>query len=477
MSFFLGIDLGTSYFKAGVFDEQGRLKGLGRCAVNKEAGDGDFCELPVPAFREILRTCVGHAVENSGISPREIKAVSYSSQANSFVLLDKTDEPLTPLVLWPDERVKRLPDSFQTLIGRPDFQEKTGLGISPGIQSLAAKVHWYSINRSRIWEQVKSILSISDYFTFMLTGEKVSDGSTASMTGLFDVRGHRWWNDALEMLEIEQRYLPLPVNTGTFVGTLTGKGAEWIGLSPGTSFFAGALDHHMAAVGAGLQRLKNVSESTGTVLACVNYRQGYKPGKGINIAPGPENDHYFQMAFDENGAASLEWYQKKYVPGLSMATLLEMAEDIEPGSDGLTAKPNVNKFAKLQGFSNVKEFHTPAHFVRAILESTALSLSKLTKDLNVPDLVTSIIPTGGGAQSLLWLQIKADMLNKTFLVPECNELACQGTAMMAFMGNDFPQNMNDTIKTWVRFKKTITPNHENVEKYKRLKQSYRKIKS
>lgn len=29
MRFFLGIDLGTSFFKAGIFDETGKLHGLG----------------------------------------------------------------------------------------------------------------------------------------------------------------------------------------------------------------------------------------------------------------------------------------------------------------------------------------------------------------------------------------------------------------------------------------------------------------
>jgi len=47
MSFFLGIDLGTSYFKAGVFDETGRLAGLGRQRVNYVTGAGNRCELPV----------------------------------------------------------------------------------------------------------------------------------------------------------------------------------------------------------------------------------------------------------------------------------------------------------------------------------------------------------------------------------------------------------------------------------------------
>ena len=44
MGFYLGIDLGTSYFKAGIFDEQGNLVGLGRCCVDKQVDDGGFAD-------------------------------------------------------------------------------------------------------------------------------------------------------------------------------------------------------------------------------------------------------------------------------------------------------------------------------------------------------------------------------------------------------------------------------------------------
>ena len=99
MRFFLGIDLGTSFFKAGVFDETGKLYGLGRHPVKKESSVGNSCELDVAVFWETLTSCIGDAVKEANISSSQIDALSYSSQANSFILLDKSDHPLTPLIL------------------------------------------------------------------------------------------------------------------------------------------------------------------------------------------------------------------------------------------------------------------------------------------------------------------------------------------------------------------------------------------
>lgn len=469
MSFFLGIDLGTSYFKAGVFDTQGKLVGLGRSMVKKEIGDGAICELPIIEFWDTLKESVNQAILKAEVKPTEILSISYSSQANSFVLLDENGNPLTPLILWPDERAGEIPDSLKKLIEKEDFQQKTGLGILPGIHSMLAKLIWFQEHQSDTWDKVKSVMSISDYLTYFLTGQKISDFSTASMTGLFDVCEEKWWDEAVKIIGVNNDFLNHPKRTGSYVGTITQKGVQQLGLSTDTKFFLGGLDHHMVAVGADLPNSGNTSESTGTVLASVNYTKGYKPQNGINIAPGLKKDCFFQMAFNENGATALEWYQKNFAPELSLDELLEMAENIPPGCDGLKAVPSADKYEGLSGFRNIKKEHTHAHFIRAILESTSLSLRELVNKLDNKNLSENIVSSGGGARSLLWIQIKADILNKRFILPKCSELACQGAAYIGAAG--IMQNKTDKIffREETNSNRTLIPNPQNVDKYKKLK--------
>lgn len=456
MSFFLGIDLGTSYFKVGLFDEKGRLHGLGRQPLIKNSRDA-MCEVEPAVFWKTLRACIDQAMTEAQIACKEIDALSYSSQTNSFVLLDKADKPLTPLILWSDERVIELPESITKLTENKDFLFRTGQGIMPGVQSMIAKIDWIRKRDTDIWKETKHILSISDYLIYSLTGEKISDLSTSSMTGLLDIINHTWWKEALNIFGIEQADLSIPVKTGTEIGKLTAKGAERIGLSPGIKMFAGGLDHHMVAVGAGLTHLDYISESTGTVLACVNYVAGYHPRKDVNIAPGLDSNRYFQMAFNTNGAAALEWYQKNFALEYTIPELLELAEAVEPGCEGLTAKPNADKFEWPDGFNNIEEKHSHAHFVRAILESTSLSLLELVNKVDPINRVTTIIPSGGGAQSRLWLQIKANLTNKLFLLPESGELACKGAALLCSVGTSCYKSMEEAIEHQVRTKEVIKP--------------------
>ncbi len=433
MGFFLGIDLGTSYFKAGLFDEHNRLIGLGRSELEKKI-EGLRCELSIDQFWRTLNECVGQAMQQGGVLPEDICACSYSSQANSFVLLDEKGEPLTPIILWSDERVGHLPEPLLKLTAHADFLKKTGQGILSGNQSMIAKILWIQENDPSCWSNTSKILSISDYLTYSLTGKYESDFSTASMTGLFSVSEGKWWKEALHLVGIVDGMLSHPARTGNLVGPVTDRGSEWLGLLPGTLFFSGGLDHHIAAVGAGLPGTDHVSESTGTVLACVNYRNGYRPRIGINVAPGLGKNGFFQMAFDSNGGNGIVWYCKHFAPEYSIDELLEMAGEVSPGCDGLVASPSSEGYSGLECFLNIQGRHGHGHFARAIMESTGRSLRSLVDQLDPDHLSDEVISCGGGARSPLWTQIKSEILQKKFSLPSCTELACLGAAMIAAEG-------------------------------------------
>lgn len=451
MSFFLGIDLGTSYFKAGIFDEKGCLRGLGRKYVHK-VSNGKTCELPVDVFWKTLRECVDEAMQKADIQHKNVRSMSYSSQTNSFILLDFAGKPLTPFILWPDKRAAGM-----KLPAPDDFIEKTGLGIVPNHELTVAKISWLQKMQPAIWENTAHILSISDYLVFKLTGEKICDYSTASMTGLFDQKEKKWWTQQLDYFHIGSEQLPAPERSGTAAGTLTAGGAQLLGLSANTLFCLGALDHHCAAVGGGIVGNDDVVESTGTVLSCVGSSSEYNPGKNFCTSPGLFDGQYFRMAFDNNGALSLEWYQKNFAGGYSIVDLLNLAEETGKDNLGLSAKPCANSYSGLEGFINVRPVHRHGHFVRALLESTSQSLASLIGLIKGGDFSGRVISTGGGAQSDLWIKIKAGMLGVSFCVPECSETACQGAAMIGATGSGESGRWDEWGRRWVRFKKIIRP--------------------
>jgi sugar (pentulose or hexulose) kinase len=75
MKYSLGIDLGTSYFKFGIYDEPADLLGLARLAVEKDTGSGNLCELPVDRFIALLKDGITQACQQAKTTQVKSKSI------------------------------------------------------------------------------------------------------------------------------------------------------------------------------------------------------------------------------------------------------------------------------------------------------------------------------------------------------------------------------------------------------------------
>ena len=104
MDYFIGIDIGTGGARTGIFDRNG--KALVFCAEPIELS------IPRPGWAEqdpdewwsaLCRSCRS-AMEQSGLSPEDIKGLSIDTTCCT-VLFSKDDMvPLRPAILWMDMR-------------------------------------------------------------------------------------------------------------------------------------------------------------------------------------------------------------------------------------------------------------------------------------------------------------------------------------------------------------------------------------
>lgn len=403
MALFLGIDLGTSYFKVGLFDEAGALRGLGRVAVEKDTPAPNRSELPIYRFWELLRRGLHEALAQARAKADQIAGVSYSSQANTFVLLDREDLQLTPLVVWTDTRGDPVPAAMAAFAHTPEFRATVGFDGIGGAWAVA-KWEWYRRQQPDTWARTRRVMTISDYLTFSLTGERAGDAGTASFLGLYDLARRTWWPRALEVFQIESAQLSTPLLPGQAAGRTAAGATHLLGLPAGIPFAVGGLDHHVAALGAGAGTLADLSLSTGTVLAAMALVPQPAPQRECYHGPHFEGGTFYRLAFDGNGAGQLEEYQRQHAPGLTIEQLLALAAQRAPGS---------------------------GQAVRALLERVAVAQKALVAQVAGPAAVRAIAATGGGARSPLWLQIQADILNVPIVTTACAEPACLGAAMLA----------------------------------------------
>jgi xylulokinase len=146
--------------------------------------------------------------------------------------------------------------------------------------------------------------------------------------------------------------------------------------------------------------------------------------------------------------------------------LTALADDIAPGSDGLTLLPHLmgayspepNPTAR-GSFTGFTLSHTRGHFARAILEGVAFLLKKNLEVLQKAGVEASEIrSTGGGARSLLWNQIKANVCNLPVVTLQNEDTALLGDAILAGVAAGVFRTIEDGCMQMLALKDKIAPN-------------------
>jgi xylulokinase len=153
--------------------------------------------------------------------------------------------------------------------------------------------------------------------------------------------------------------------------------------------------------------------------------------------------------------------------------ICDEATAIAPGADGLVVLPHLegaacpefNPLARAVFFGATLR-HTRAHFARGILESVAFMLKRnldLIEGLGIR--VDRIRSMGGGARSRMWLQIKADVLQKPVEAVEVEEAALLGAALLAATAAGEFAGIEEGVARMVRIRETLEPNPANSAVY------------
>ena len=479
----LGFDFGTTNMKAVLADSTGKVLGVHREKITYRTDASGRCELAPPSFVESMRVCVEGVCAIADVEAAAIGAVSYASQANSFLLVDRDGDAVSPILSWQDSHVVDPDRKTVELWDRPSFLTTTGLGIfSPGL----AVVKLAELQASVVWKPDVCFMSVSDYAMYLLTGDRVGDSSTASMLGLYDIRSEGWWPEALSALGIEEAQLPSPVTPGLVAGNIDVRGSHTFGLKSGVPVIAGGLDHYVAAIGAGTETLASACESTGTVVACIF------TGEGIDVTPGaclgPGIDGNYLLTFDDRGGTVLEQYRSTHCPDLSFAEIDELAELSGIGACGITAVIGDSGAPDFSASATSSETDVSAGSgagsrapgstkidmddasrtgceARAILEATAFRLRSLVHAA-VHEELSAIVSTGGGAKSPIWTKIKASVLDTRFITVEPEEPAAYGAAFLAARGAGVLANQQTGLpESWISVRSVVEPDASDVAAY------------
>ena len=447
--YLLGLDAGTTSFKAALFDENRRMIWSGQRDYVLLTSGEDVVEFPAEEYWRILCGLSQSAIRESGIDAGKVAALAISSQGETLISLDEQGNALGNAIVWLDNRAVAQADALRERFGLKRVYEVTGqsdmLATWP-----AAKLLWLRENCPEQFEKTNRFLLLEDYLLYRLTGRFAGEQNLWASSAMLNIHTGAWWAEMLEAISLTQDRLPKIQPCGSALGKLQPEAARAMGLTPDTMAVMGALDQSCNAIGCGITLPGMICETTGSCLAVsavVDEFIPYNADAPITcqnfVVPG----RYVVLLWSQTAGMALKWFAQKFYGeyedlNAAFAKINADVAQIPMGCDGLTALPHLNGASNPEYdpyargvFCGVTLEHGRAHFARAVMEAVACMLRRNLEQLEAAGVeFDSVFSMGGGAKSPMWLGIKSAITGKKVRPLMAGESACLGAAILAGVG-------------------------------------------
>ena len=402
----LGIDLGTTSTKVVAVDRGGAIKAIADRSYPLNTGPhGEAtqdADQVLAAAREALEECA------DGVDDQEVVGLSFSAAMHTLLPLDDEGRPLAQALSWADRRAADVAREWRRPGGPAvELHRATGTPVHP--MSPLVKLAWFARHepelRARHWVGVK------DYVLANLTGRLATEHSSASGTGLLNMRRLAWHEPALALAGITADQLPELLAPTDQLTLARAEGC----LPAGLPVVAGAGDGPLANLGTGatVPGMAALSLGTSGALRAIHDKPGvddrgrvfcYALADGLWVVGGAIS----------NGGVVAAWASDCF--GVPVHDLLDEADTADPA--GLVALPYLlgerapwwdpDVTAVLIG---LRREHGRAAITRAMVEGVAQQLALVAAALAEFEL-TEIRATGGAFRSSVWGRVIASALNR-----------------------------------------------------------------
>lgn len=484
MKYFLGIDISTTGAKALLINDEGDVTSSATTALGLSTPRPLWSEQHPRDWWQAVRSSIKQSLAEANVSGEDVSAIGLTGQMHGLVLLDEAGEVLRPAILWNDQRCGAECDEIREIIGRERLIQITGNDALTGFT--APKILWVQRHEPEIFARARHILLPKDYIRFKLTGGLAMDKADGSGTMLFDLKKRDWSVEVLEALNIPAEWMPQTFEGPQVTGEVSPQAAKETGLGAGTPVVAGGGDQAAQAVGVGVVRPGIVALTLGTsgVVFAATESPLIEPEGRLHAFCHALPGCWHLMGVMLSAAGSLQWHHDALAREMTFEELTSEAASVSPGSEGLIflpyltgeRTPHPDPLAR-GAWIGLTVRHSRAHLTRAVLEGVAFGLKDSFTLIQQAGLgaIKQVRVSGGGAKSLLWRQILADVLGSELVTVNTTEGAAFGAAILAGVSSGRWPSVETACDQIVKVLGRVSPGDQNVNFYAKLYESYRNL--
>ncbi|MFO1172947.1 MAG: FGGY family carbohydrate kinase [Hyphomicrobiaceae bacterium] len=495
MPHLLGLDIGTTSTIGILIDAEGRTLALESRPATLFSEHPNWAEEDTAEWWANVGAITKALIAKAGIDPGSIAGVGVTGMLPTVILVDGEGRALRRSIQQNDARATIELDRFRERMSEEDFLALAGTGYSQ--QLVGPKLMWLRAHEPEAFAAASSVMGASDFITFRLTGTRqvehnwaLESGFVALATGGYDPR-------LVAMADVDPKLLPPIRRSEEVVGGITAEAAAHTGLAAGTPVVAGCADHVASAFVCGASGNGDLVIKFGgagdILLSSDKPVADRRLFIDHHIVPGL----YFPNGCMAASGSLLNWVVREWggtavaaakAKGISPHQWLDaQAGPIGPANDLLflpyvlgEKTPLMDPYARgtLVGLGL---HHTLAHVWRAALEGVVFGFRhhvEVWAERGVG--VSRVLAADGGAQSDLWLQIAADVLERPVSRIAGHPGSCLGAAFVAGMGVGALKDWS-AIGRYVAPGRVFTPDPAAsrvlMRKYQLWRETYERLKT
>jgi D-ribulokinase len=480
---FIGVDVGTSSARAGVFDERGALLATARHPITVWHEAGNVVEQSSSEIWSACTDAVRTAMAEASLPPSAVGGVGFDATC-SLVVLDAGANALTVspsgesrrnVIVWMDHRA--MAEARAVNDTQDDVLRYVGGSISPEME--IPKLLWLKRHLPSTYNGAGHFFDLADFLSFKATGSVARSMCTLTCKWNFLAHEGRWSRRYLDRVGLGDLALGDYARIGQQIaapGTALGAGlsksaAHELGLIEGTPVGASLIDAHAGGIGTiggrtksggpveVCQRLAYIMGTSACIMATTAepcfvpgvwgpYYSGMVPGLWLNeggqSAAGAAIDHLigshpaYRQAVEAARTAGLEvldYLERRVVSRFAHpGDAARLARDIHVlpeflGNRSPYADPDSR--AIVAGLDLDVDIGALERLFVAGLCGLAYGLADVVETLRAHGVESELmVMSGGAARSALVRQIMTDTTGLTVALPETQEPVLLGAAML-----------------------------------------------
>lgn len=477
--YLLGIDIGTTHSKAGLFDDRGNVIRIASRETVTHYHEKGYAYYDPEEIWGLIASAIKEVME--GVEGSSLGGIGITSMAEAGLLVDRTTgEPKSIFMPWFDtcsqpqaEMIKKETDLLERF-------SRSGLHIS--FKLGLAKLLWLKEQDEAAFQNAVW-LSASSYILYRLTGSFAFDYSLAARTLAFRIDQKQWDEPWIRHFGLDPDIFPPTFPAGQIMGHTTREGIQ-LGLAENTPVTIAGHDHVAAALSVGAITPNIVYDSMGTAETLVGTLTPKTLGErefaaGISFGIHIADERMFWMGGNASSGGSVEWLRALLADDqLSYEKLLTILKETDSDPTGILYYPYLTgsgaplpNTAVKASFIGLRKDHGKGDLIKAVLEGTAFQLQAIREEAEeiINRKIGSLVVVGGGTRNPHWLQIKSDVLQCELKVPDIPEASLLGAALASGIGIGHYASAEEAVQSvTVQLKQQVSPDLSRHAVYQHL---------